>query len=139
MWRIILFIGSNSIISSLCIYPFLLNFKIHSTLMKINTALPAVFSFLLLYLNVIYSVAQTSPVQNIFPAGTVTHSNIPYANDTLQKHLLDIYLPAGATKSTPLVIWIHGGAWMLNDKYADMGYMKETVKGFIDNGYALAS
>jgi len=28
---------------------------------------------------------------------------------------------------------------MLNDKYADMSYMKNTVKGFVDNGYALAS
>ncbi len=27
----------------------------------------------------------------------------------------------------------------MNDKYADMGYMKKTLKGFIDSGYALAS
>ncbi|MEP6751005.1 MAG: alpha/beta hydrolase, partial [Bacteroidota bacterium] len=39
----------------------------------------------------------------------------------------------------PLVVWIHGGAWMLNDKYSDMGYMKNTVKSFLDSGYALAS
>jgi acetyl esterase/lipase len=83
--------------------------------------------------------AQTSPVQNIFPAGTITYSNIPYAGDTLQKHLLDIYLPQNAGDNTPLVVWVHGGAWMLNDKYADMSYMKNTVKGFIENGYALAS
>jgi len=83
--------------------------------------------------------AQTSPVQKIFPEGTVLHPNIPYANDTLKKHLLDIYLPPHASGNTPLVVWVHGGGWMLNDKYADMGYMKETVKGFIENGYALAS
>jgi acetyl esterase/lipase len=83
--------------------------------------------------------AQTSPVQNIFPQGTITYSNIPYANDTLKKHLLDIYLPPDAKSNTPLIVWIHGGAWMLNDKYADMGYMKNTIKGFIDSGYALAS
>ena len=83
--------------------------------------------------------AQTSPVQHIFPKGTITYSNIPYADDTLHKHLLDIYLPANITKNLPLVVWIHGGAWMLNDKYADMSYMKKTVKGFIDSGYALAS
>ncbi|MGC3946280.1 MAG: alpha/beta hydrolase [Chryseolinea sp.] len=74
-----------------------------------------------------------------FPAGTVFHQNIPYANDTLKKHLLDIYLPANAKGSLPLVVWIHGGAWMQNDKYADMGYMKRTVSGFIEAGYALAS
>jgi acetyl esterase/lipase len=83
--------------------------------------------------------AQPSPVKNIFPAATTMFKNIAYANDTLKKHLLDIYLPAGAKKNLPLVVWIHGGAWMLNDKYADMGYMKNTVRSFIDSGYALAS
>lgn len=86
-----------------------------------------------------YAQAQTSPVQNIFPRGTITYSNVPYANDTLKRHLLDIYLPENAKNNTPLVVWIHGGAWMLNDKYADMGYMKNTVRSFIDSGYALAS
>ena len=83
--------------------------------------------------------AQPSAVENIFPASTTMFKNIAYANDTLKKHLLDIYLPAGAKENLPLVVWIHGGAWMLNDKYADMGYMKNTVRGFIDSGYALAS
>lgn len=83
--------------------------------------------------------AQSATVQHIFAQATVTYSNIPYANDTLKKHLLDIYLPAKAKQNLPLIVWIHGGAWMLNDKYADMGYMKNTVKGFIDSGYALAS
>jgi acetyl esterase/lipase len=83
--------------------------------------------------------AQLSPVQSIFPAGTIMHSNVPYANDKHKKHLLDIYLPTGKNSKRPLVVWIHGGAWMLNDKYADMSYMKNTVRGFIDSGYALAS
>lgn len=85
------------------------------------------------------SFTQTFPVQNLFPAGTVFYQNIPYANDTLKKHLLDIYLPPNAKNNLPLIVWIHGGAWMLNDKYADMGYMKNTVKNFIDSGYAFAS
>jgi acetyl esterase/lipase len=94
-----------------------------------------VFAFLLVH----NSYAQTSRVQNIFPSGTITYSNIPYANDTLKKHLLDIYLPSDVKNNTPLIVWIHGGAWMLNDKYADMSYMKNTIKDFIDSGYALAS
>jgi acetyl esterase/lipase len=65
--------------------------------------------------------------------------NIPYAGDTLKKHLLDIYLPPGATANNPLIIWVHGGAWMLNDKYADMGYMTNTIRKLIENGYAIAS
>jgi len=86
-----------------------------------------------------YSNSQTSPVQNIFSKGAITYSNIPYANDTIKKHLLDIYVPSNARENTPLVVWIHGGAWMMNDKYADMGYMKNTVRSFIDSGYVLAS
>ena len=81
----------------------------------------------------------TDKMKTILPANTVAYSNIPYANDTSHFHLLDIYLPVNTSKPLPLVIWIHGGAWMLNDKYADMGYMKNTVKSFLDSGYAFAS
>src|SRR5688572_58048 len=78
-------------------------------------------------------------INTTFPKDTVFHQNIPYANDTVKKHLLDIYLPPGATTGTPLLIWVHGGAWMLNDKYADMGYMKNTLRLFAEKGFALAS
>jgi acetyl esterase/lipase len=83
--------------------------------------------------------AQTNPVINAFPKGTVLHGNINYNNDTVQKHLLDIYLPANAKGKVPLVIFIHGGAWLSNDKYADMGYMKKTVAEIVSSGFALAS
>jgi len=82
---------------------------------------------------------QASPKISIFPAGTTLYGDIPYANDTLKKHLLDIYLPPVKKSTYPLIVWIHGGAWMLNDKYADMGYMTETLKAFADSGYAVAS
>ncbi len=81
----------------------------------------------------------TDFMKTILPEGTIAYGNIPYANDTSRFHLLDIYLPAKTTKPLPLVVWVHGGAWMLNNKYADMSYMKTTVKSFIDSGYALAS
>ncbi|MDO6434468.1 alpha/beta hydrolase [Flavitalea sp. BT771] len=78
-------------------------------------------------------------VKSIFPASTVVYENVPYAGDTLRKHLLDIYLPAGAGPRTPVVVWVHGGAWMSNDKYADMGYMRNTIQDILAKGYALAS
>jgi len=77
--------------------------------------------------------------KSIFPQGTTVEENIPYANDTLKKHLLDIYLPPVKKLSYPLIVWIHGGAWMKNDKHADMDYMANTVKAFLNAGYALAS
>jgi acetyl esterase/lipase len=94
------------------------------------------FIFLFVVTN---SFAQTNPVINAFPPGTVLHGNIPYTADDLQKHLLDIYLPANAKGKLPLVIFIHGGGWLSNDKYADMGYMKKTVAEIVSNGFALAS
>ena len=83
--------------------------------------------------------SQDNPVIQIFPEGTVLHGNIKYNNDTLQKHLLDIYLPLEAAGKVPLVVFVHGGGWLVNDKFADMGYMKQTVNEIVSNGYALAS
>jgi len=76
---------------------------------------------------------------DLFPKGTVLYGNIPYSNDTLSKHLLDIYLPPDAKGNLPLVIFIHGGGWLSNDKYADMGYMRKTVSEIVSNGFAMAS
>ena len=83
--------------------------------------------------------AQPSRIKDIFPERTVIVNNLSYANDSNKKHLLDIYLPPGEKARRPLIVWIHGGAWMLNDKYADMGYMKNTLRGFIDRGFVVAS
>ncbi len=80
-----------------------------------------------------------SQIQARFPKGTIIHGNIPYNNDTLKKHLLDIYLPADAKGKRPFVVFIHGGGWLGNDKYADMGYMPNTVAAMLENGMAVAS
>ncbi len=82
---------------------------------------------------------QTNRVLKLFPEGTVLHGDIPYNGDTLKKHLLDIYLPANAPKNLPLVVFIHGGGWIGNDKTADIGYMGNTVSALINNGIAVAS
>ncbi|MFN3378449.1 MAG: alpha/beta hydrolase fold domain-containing protein [Runella zeae] len=74
-----------------------------------------------------------------FPEGTTLHGNIPYNNDTLSKHLLDIYLPPNPKGKMPLIVWVHGGGWLVNDKYADMGYMKGTISEMLNSGFALAS
>lgn len=90
-------------------------------------------------MTIIQGLAQTNPVIDAFPKGTILHGNVPYNNDNLPKHLLDIYLPPNAKGKIPLVIFIHGGGWLVNDKYADIGYMRETVAEIISNGFALAS
>jgi len=81
----------------------------------------------------------SSRVQGRLPKGTIIYGNIPYNNDTLPKHLLDIYVPAGAKGKLPLVVFIHGGGWISNDKYADMGYMPNTIAAMLHSGMAVAS
>src|SRR5205085_12616664 len=95
--------------------------------------------FFLLFITISYAFAQSNPVISLFPEGTVLHSNLPYNNDTLRKHLLDIYLPPNAKGKLPLVVFVHGGGWLSNDKYADIGYMKKTVAEILNSGFALAS
>ncbi len=97
------------------------------------------FLFVILIIVNIDAIDAQIVTKNYFPSGTIVDENIPYANDTLKKHLLDIYFPPVKKLSYPLIIWIHGGAWMLNDKYADMSYMKNTLKLFMDKGFAVAS
>lgn len=90
--------------------------------------------------NVQFAIAQkANPFKDVFPQGTVIHGNIPYNNDTLKKHLLDIYLPANAKGKVPLIVLVHGGGWLVNDKYADLGYMKKTIVELVNEGFALAS
>lgn len=97
--------------------------------------------FLFVFFVVIFTqgFSQKNPVLNVFPKGTILHGNINYSNDTLQKHLLDIYLPQKVSGKVPLVVFVHGGGWLVNDKYADIGYMKKTVAAILEEGYALAS
>ena len=72
--------------------------------------------FVSFFVATITGFAQTNPVIDVFPKGTVLYGNIPYNNDNLPKHLLDIYLPPNSKGKVPLVIFIHGGGWLGNDK-----------------------
>ena len=99
---------------------------------------------LLMIVMVIHTLAiaqlpRASQIESRLPKGTVVHGNIPYNNDTLKKHLLDIYVPAGVKEKVPFVVLIHGGGWIGNDKYADMGYMPNTIAAILNNGMAIAS
>ncbi|MFN8342891.1 MAG: alpha/beta hydrolase [Cyclobacteriaceae bacterium] len=94
---------------------------------------------ILLTLLAFTAAAQTNRVLDAFPKGTVLHGNVAYNNDTLRRHLLDIYLPPNAKGKLPLVVFVHGGGWIVNDKYADIGYMRKTVAEIVSSGYALAS
>lgn len=57
--------------------------------------------------------------------------NIPYVEGGHERHVLDVYAPAGA-KNLPVVFWIHGGGWQAGDK-SDVQIKPKifTEKGFV--------
>jgi acetyl esterase/lipase len=61
-------------------------------------------------------------------------SNIKYATDGHERHVLDIYSPKGA-KNAPVVFWIHGGGWQTGDKTS----VQIKPKAFMDKGFVFVS
>lgn len=51
--------------------------------------------------------------------------NVTYGNDSDQ--VFDIYLPAGRTLETKVMILVHGGGWTSGDK-ADMNLLKDLIR-----------
>ncbi|WP_422354920.1 alpha/beta hydrolase fold domain-containing protein [Roseivirga pacifica] len=91
----------------------------------------------------IYQAAIAQPtaerIRERLPEGTTVHGNIPYNNDTLKQHMLDIYVPANPKENMPLVVFVHGGGWIGNNKYNGISYMSNTVASILNEGMVIAS
>jgi acetyl esterase/lipase len=61
-------------------------------------------------------------------------SNIRYATDGHERHVLDVYSPKGA-KNAPVVFWIHGGGWQTGDKTS----VQVKPQAFMDKGFVFVS
>jgi acetyl esterase/lipase len=76
---------------------------------------------------------QVLPASSPYGEATIIR-NIPYAAQPTSQQNFDLILPAQkGNKPFPLVIWIHGGAWMLGIKEWD------NVKYLVRHGYAIAN
>lgn len=71
------------------------------------------------------------------------YKNVSYGADT--RHQMDVYLPKGRDEQTPVVVLIHGGAW-IEGKKEDMSFVQEALNispfnnfAFITLNYRLAS
>ncbi len=71
-------------------------------------------------------------LSQVLPDGTRVYTNLYYVHNGMERQNLDLYIPARAT-NCPLVIWVHGGAWISNSKEGPGG------RSFLGRGYALAS
>jgi arylformamidase len=70
------------------------------------------------------AVAAGSPAQE-------AQRDVPYADKTDAKQVLDVYAPKGA-KDLPVVFWIHGGGWQTGDKTeVQIKPQAFTEKGFV--------
>lgn len=56
------------------------------------------------------------------PDGVDTRIGVPYRIGD-QDALLDVFRPAGVREPLPLVVWVHGGAWVAGDKYDVAPYL----------------
>ncbi|HTR43508.1 MAG TPA: alpha/beta hydrolase [Pseudomonadales bacterium] len=80
-----------------------------------------------------------SRAPEILPAGSpygeaVLIKDIPYASHPTTNQNFNLYLPRdNDAQPFPLVVWIHGGAWMSGSKEWD------NVKYLVRDGYAIAS
>lgn len=69
--------------------------------------------------------------QNLTP----TYSDVDYVGNGNTKQMLDLYIPAGVTTPTGLIIHIHGGAFMMGSK----GVAEQpSFVTFYNNGYICA-
>ncbi len=64
-----------------------------------------------------------------------SYKNVEYVEDGHERHRLDLYVPHSQSRSKtfPLVIWVHGGAWRQGSKerFAHLNLL-------LDNGFAVA-
>lgn len=66
------------------------------------------------------------------PDGAVAHRDLAYVNDGHQRHRLDLFLPKDG-RNLPLIVHIHGGAFRMGDKSAEVPFE------YLARGYAIAS
>ena len=68
------------------------------------------------------------------PAGVRAERNIPYVENGHRNQVLDLFLPEQPSeKPRPLMMWIHGGAWMVGDQ------ANPPVLYLVSQGFAVAS
>ncbi len=67
------------------------------------------------------------------PPGVTALRDLEYGRVGERPLRLDLYLPEDTTKPRPLIIWIHGGAWLAGSKDGGSPALQ-----FTGNGYAVA-
>src|SRR5262249_44838326 len=80
------------------------------------------------------SFATAQPARPKLPEGTKAHANLEYVPGGHARQRLDLYVPAKADTPLPVIVWVHGGAWLGGGK----GGGGPAVP-LVGKGYAVAS
>ena len=72
---------------------------------------------------------KTMPRPPRVPDSILAKSDIPYAGTDNPRQKLDLYLPKSprSDKPLPVIVWIHGGAWLAGDKSSGIGQLSRFV------------
>jgi acetyl esterase/lipase len=70
------------------------------------------------------------------PAGVRVERDISYGPDPKQRY--DVYRRAGSERAAPVIVMVHGGAWMYGDK-ASGGIVNNKVARWVPKGYVFVS
>jgi acetyl esterase/lipase len=91
-------------------------------------------ALIVLFLSVV-ARAQPATQPAALPPGVRLVPNIEYAKPDGHSLLLDLYLPAHADADhpIPLIVWVHGGGWVMGDRH------DRTALPLAAHGYAIAS
>jgi acetyl esterase/lipase len=88
----------------------------------------------LVVLLAVASVAAAQSPRPKPPDGTKVHADLEYVRGGHVRQRLDLYLPAQADTPLPVIVWIHGGAWLAGSKDG-----AGSALPFVGKGYAVAS
>ena len=64
------------------------------------------------------------------PPGVKALKNLEYGKAGGRAMLLDLYLPEKGDKPMPLIIWVHGGAWLAGSKDGPSPALRFTASGY---------
>lgn len=79
------------------------------------------------------SASKAPPGGSALPPGVKVLKDLEYGRASNRALRLDLYLPEQGQKPLPLIIWIHGGAWMAGSKDGPSPALR-----FTGSGYAVA-
>ena len=74
--------------------------------------------------------ARASTPPGRLPPGITAERDIPYVDGGSAAQKLDVYFPQTADQPLPLIVWVHGGAWMSGDKNSCPA-LRFTAQGYV--------